>query len=359
MKTKIYLRKTGFIGGLLLGCLVTITSSAQLLYPDLFSWAKSGTYMYDVQIDRTQGRLLRFSVAIGNKGAGAFELHGDVQSDGTTTATQWIYDQQGGHIERYAGTFVFSDHAGHNHFHFANFANYRLRAVVGKNGIGAVVAKSDKVGFAMFDGAVYDRSLPGAPSSPVYIRQELTSLAPEGISVGWADVYARTLGDQWIDITGVPNGQYWIEVTVDPNDLLAESDESNNTTYVKVILKGNHVKTNNDKPSQSALQAVASRVEQPIEAAVVQSQTPEAATITTYPNPNRGEFDATIENGSTGAYQFRLLDSYGKPVAEQVVTKDVDNATAHFNLLQMKPGIYYLSIYHNGETTSRRIVVSH
>jgi hypothetical protein len=359
MKTKIYLSETGFICGLLLSSLVTINSSAQSLYPDLFSWAKPGTYMYDVQIDRTQGKLLRFSVAIGNKGAGPFELHGVVQSDGTTTATQWIYDSNGGHIERYAGTFVFSDHAGHNHFHFANFANYRLRAVTGKNGIGAVVAKSDKVGFAMFDNAVYNRSLPGAPSSPVYLRQEQSSLDPEGISVGWADVYARTLGDQWIDIAGVPNGQYWIEVTVDPNDLLAESDESNNTTYVKVILKGNHVKTNNDKPSPSALLAAASRVEQPVETVAVQSPDKEAEMITTYPNPNRGEFDARVEDSSTGQYQFRLIDSYGKPVDEQIITKDESVATAHFNLIQAKPGIYYLSIYHNGETTSRRILVSH
>src|SRR5438046_8255321 len=102
-------------------------SAAQLLYPDLFSWAKPGTYMYDVQIDKTQGKLLRFSVAIGNKGDGPFELHGVVASDGTTTATQWIYDNTGGHIERYAGTFVFSNHAGHNHFHFATFVNYRIR----------------------------------------------------------------------------------------------------------------------------------------------------------------------------------------------------------------------------------------
>jgi len=121
------------------------------LYPDLFCWAKSGMYMYDVLIDKRQGRkLLRFSTAIANRGAGPLELRAIVESDGTTTATQWIYNDQGGHSERYAGTFVFSGHEGHNHFHFANFANYRLREVLANNAIGAPIATSDKVSFAMF-----------------------------------------------------------------------------------------------------------------------------------------------------------------------------------------------------------------
>ncbi|MBI5202886.1 MAG: IPT/TIG domain-containing protein [Elusimicrobia bacterium] len=221
--------------------------------PDLFAWAKAGTYLHDVQIDATAqpGRkLLRFSTAVANKGRGAFELRATVASDGTTNARQRVYDDQGGYQEYPAGTFVFSSHAGHNHFHYADFANYRLRAVTGSNGLGSVLAASDKVGFAMFDNAVYDLSLPGAPRSSVYQRQEQSSLDPEGISVGWADVYDRSLGDQWIDVTGLPNGAYWLEIEIDPFHRLIESDETNNFTWVKVFINSTSASTNSEQPAQ-------------------------------------------------------------------------------------------------------------
>jgi hypothetical protein len=341
-------------------------TEGKILYPDLFSWAKAGTYMYDVVIDNTAGRLLRFSVAIANKGVGPFELHAIVESDGTTIATQWIYDDQGGHIEKSAGTFVFSDHAGHNHFHFANFANYRLRSVIGNNGIGQVIATSDKISFAMFDVAVYNTSLPGAPASRVYLRPELTSLDPEGISVGWADVYGRTLGDQWIDIAGVPDGQYWLEVTVDPNQLLDESDETNNVTYAKVILKGNKARTNNDRPN-FALTASARTTSLSEDPGLVSSPEPIATTetedgtenfgISAYPNPTNGVFDIVINDDTTGVYQVLVRDFAGATVAEQTIIKEGNRSATTRLELNAREGMYVLSISGNGMTTNRKLVI--
>jgi hypothetical protein len=336
-------------------------TGGKLLYPDLFSWAKQNTYMYDVVIDNTMGRLLRFSVAIANRGSGPFELHAIVESDGTTIATQWIYDSNGGHVEKPAGSFVFSDHAGHNHFHFANFANYRLRTVVNNNGIGPVIATSDKVGFAMFDVATYNLSLPGAPANRVYLRPELSSLDPEGISVGWADVYGRTLADQWIDIAGVPDGQYWLEVTVDPNQLLDESDETNNVTYVKVILKGSKARTNNDQPAISA-SSVAARTASAVDASqqvtdpVISTTTISAQTIDSYPNPSSGTFDVVIADDSTGVYQLLVRDFTGTTIAQQTIIKNSSTATARLDL-SAKEGMYVLSVIGNGVTTNKKIVI--
>lgn len=230
-------------------------AAAAPLPPDLFAWAKAGTYLHDVSIDTTTiagRRLLRLSTAIANKGRGALELRAIVESDGTTTANQRIFDDQGGFQDRFAGTFEFSGHGGHNHFHVADFADYRLRAVTAENGLGPVVAASDKVGFAMFDNAAYDLSLPGAPGSGVYARQEESSLDPQGISVGWADVYDRSLGDQWIDVTTIPAGSYWIEVRIDPRERLVETDETNNTTWVKVLLSSSSASTSNEQPGGPA-----------------------------------------------------------------------------------------------------------
>jgi hypothetical protein len=335
---------------------VTIVSSPQptLLYPDLFSWAKPGTYMHDVQIDKRQGRrLLRFSTASTNKGAGPFELHAVVGSDGSTTATQWIYDDQGGHIERHAGTFVFAGHEDHNHFHFADYANYRLRSVLANNGLGPVVATSDKISFAMFDVTAYDLSLPGAPAVRVYQRPEST-LDRQGISVGWADVYGRSLDGQWIDLAGIPDGQYWLEITIDPRELIAESDETNNTTHVKVILKGNRANTNSDQPSGgTSLLAARSAPVSP----VPESETEAEATIYPYPNPSKGEFYVAIEDEYTGLYFVQIRDFSGNTLQRQTIVKEGKMATTHIALKQAREGIYVLSVFGNGKVTNTKIVI--
>ena len=57
-----------------------------------------------------------------------------------------------------------------------------------------------------------------------------------GISIGYADVYNRSLPGQWADLTGLPSGQYWLEVIADPYDRIQESNETNNTTRILVDL---------------------------------------------------------------------------------------------------------------------------
>lgn len=60
--------------------------------------------------------------------------------------------------------------------------------------------------------------------------------------MGWGDTYAWNLAGQWIDITGLGNGDYWLLSTADPENLLAETDDGNNTAAVKIRIKGNSVK---------------------------------------------------------------------------------------------------------------------
>lgn len=57
-----------------------------------------------------------------------------------------------------------------------------------------------------------------------------------GISVGYADKYQIGYPNQWIDVTGLTAGQYWLEVIADPDNHIRESDETNNTTRVKITL---------------------------------------------------------------------------------------------------------------------------
>jgi hypothetical protein len=58
----------------------------------------------------------------------------------------------------------------------------------------------------------------------------------QGITRGWADVYDSALDCQFLDITDVPAGNYNLRLTVNPDALFNESDMSNNTVEVPVVI---------------------------------------------------------------------------------------------------------------------------
>ena len=57
-----------------------------------------------------------------------------------------------------------------------------------------------------------------------------------GISVGWGDTYSASLPNQFIDITGLGNGQYRLQATADADNLFAEANDSNNSTWVDLSI---------------------------------------------------------------------------------------------------------------------------
>jgi hypothetical protein len=58
----------------------------------------------------------------------------------------------------------------------------------------------------------------------------------QGISVGWEDIYRKTLPGQSISLCGVAGGTYWLEAEVDPLDGILEEDETNNAAAVLVTV---------------------------------------------------------------------------------------------------------------------------
>jgi hypothetical protein len=175
-------------------------------------------------IEGSSQKLLRFSNAVPNTGGGPLEVYGTVQPDGTTFAYQRVWNDNGTFSDYHAGTFVFAGHQDHNHWHFADFADYDLRAVTASQGVGVLVTTSQKVTFCLMDVTRYD---PAAGSSRYRCSKQ-------GITVGWADVYEKTLEGQWIDITRVPDGTYWLESVADPADRLRETNDANNTSRVRI-----------------------------------------------------------------------------------------------------------------------------
>src|SRR5438132_9748728 len=110
----------------------------------------------------------------------------------------------------------------HGHYHFNNYANYRLL-----NSNGQSVATGLKIGFCLLDSIRWEAN---APSNPKY------DCGNQGIQKGWGDVYDSTLDGQWIDITGVPDGNYTLEMEVNPQHRLPESNYDNNITRIPITI---------------------------------------------------------------------------------------------------------------------------
>ena len=101
--------------------------------------------------------------------------------------------------------------------------------------MGAVVAEGDKTSFCIIDLGIHDSSLPNyVPGGEFHSCSSTT----QGLSVGWIDVYTKGLAGQSIDISTVPAGTYWLESEVDPDDMVLETDETNNITRILVSLGG-------------------------------------------------------------------------------------------------------------------------
>lgn len=196
-----------------------------MLLPDLKPWANQSLgFLYDWTV---QGNDLRLTSAVANIGEGALELRGGATVGTVQEVYQRIFDTDGSYTDVLAGTFIY--HIEHDHIHFEEFAEFRLRAVTADGGIGDIVAAGDKVSFCLLDVERY-----GAQGTDV--PHYLSCGQIQGISVGWADVYDRGLPGQSIEITNVPDGEYWLEVVADPLNHIMESDETNNVTQIKINL---------------------------------------------------------------------------------------------------------------------------
>ena len=208
-------------------------------YPDLVTLPPS-----EVRLQNSAGRrYLRFSNVIANLGRGRLEVFAEHNAaTGMTDAFQQLYthDSSGNWIPtatRHVGTFEF--HSTHDHWHLEGFARYELRDVAPDGSIGGtILSLSAKVSFCLLDSVAANLNLEHA--EPRTFTQCGVDI-PQGISVGWADVYRWNLPGQSLDITGLSNGTYWLVSTADPFDLLAEGGgaaEINNTGAVKINIKG-------------------------------------------------------------------------------------------------------------------------
>lgn len=197
-------------------------------------------------------KCLRFDTTVANIGDGPFEARFEHGSD--FRIMQRVYRSNGESYERQAGHW--EPHVTHLHFHYRDYAHNRLwkssrngeklgntpirsqskaphqqknlERDDSKNGV--CTLDTDNIWFGRKgDAARTYTNSPGACAGS----------EPLGISVGWADTYRYDFPDQYIEISGIKDGYYLLESEVNPDGTAAESDTSDNSTFVLIRICGN------------------------------------------------------------------------------------------------------------------------
>ncbi len=217
-----------------------ITEEAQL--PDLIPWMHYSKNAR-VRVDRQTGeRILNFAGTTSNLGDGPLRMGiGGTPEEDYRPAHQIIENADGSTSDPLVGSFYWHAAPGHNHYHFDDFVEYRLREINEDGSPGDIVGTSHKAGFCLMDSLVRDSDHPNAPLTPRFRGLNCYKGIEQGISPGWADHYParqglETLDGQSINIEGLPSGEYFLEIAADPNDVIHESDETNNVGRVKVTI---------------------------------------------------------------------------------------------------------------------------
>jgi len=213
-----------------------MTNPPESALPDLVplpAWAISTTHA-------ARRDLLSFSATVWVGGNGPLDVQGfRVKSSPVMSAYQYFW-QNGQVIGRVrAGTMGFDSQPGHNHWHFEQFAAYKLLRPSGK-----LALRSQKTGFCIAPTDPVNLLLPDAVWQPSFVGFSGQCGSPtalwvrEMMPVGWGDTYFQSIAGQAFDITKLPNGTYYIEVIANPGHLLHETRAGNDVTLRKVVISG-------------------------------------------------------------------------------------------------------------------------
>jgi hypothetical protein len=194
-------------------------------------------------------RKLRFESGLGNVGDGPIEVRPNQARKcppGKHNASQFFYrdvNRNGRYnpridtqtARRSAGCMVF--HPYHDHWHFEAASRYTLikpdrprMNTVARRKMSFCLRDSTRVP-ARFGTWNY-REAYGACSR----------YSPQGISVGWVDVYQSFLAGQAVRFPRrMGNGLYCLRIEVDPQNQLVENDDENNTSVRAFFVRGDRV----------------------------------------------------------------------------------------------------------------------
>ena len=121
---------------------------------------------------------------------------------------------------------------GHWHYHLKNAAEYTLWTADRSRQV--ALAQKTEAGFCLEDSQRWGGNRPAAydSSNNGFCLQNPNGPQPGplvmGITQGYRDIYYAGLSYQWVDISNVAPGDYQLASRSDPNNVIEETDESNN-----------------------------------------------------------------------------------------------------------------------------------
>ncbi|MGW8359384.1 lysyl oxidase family protein [Streptomyces wedmorensis] len=209
--------------------------------PDLRSLPAYGITISDGGQNIPGKDYLAFSANVWNAGPAQLVVDG-FRSPGKAKmdAYQYFYDANGKQVGYTpTGTMEWDPRPGHVHWHFTDFASYRLLKADKKEAV-----RSGKEAFCLANTDAVDYTVKNANWHPfntdlaTACGQENSISVREVLDVGSGDTYTQDLPGQSFDITDIPNGTYYIQVLANPAKRLKETNLDNNSALRKVVLGG-------------------------------------------------------------------------------------------------------------------------
>ncbi|MFG3039347.1 lysyl oxidase family protein [Streptomyces sp. NPDC048330] len=209
--------------------------------PDLRSLPAYGITISDGGQNVPGKDYLAFSANVWNAGPAQLVVDG-FRSPGKAKmdAYQYFYDANGKQVGYTpTGTMEWDPRPGHVHWHFTDFASYRLLKADQKEAV-----RSGKEAFCLANTDAVDYTVKNANWHPyntdlsTACGQENSISVREVLDVGSGDTYTQDLPGQSFDITDLPNGTYYIQVLANPAKRLKETNLDNNSALRKVVLGG-------------------------------------------------------------------------------------------------------------------------
>ncbi|POM26340.1 Lysyl oxidase [Actinomadura rubteroloni] len=188
----------------------------------------------------TRPDYLAFAANVWNAGPSPLVVDGFRVKQGLMDAYQYFFDGNGRQVG-YArtGGMEWDARHGHEHWHFKDFASYRLLGADKKE-----VVRSQKEAFCLANTDAINQLVRNANWKPENTDLhtacgDLSSLSVrEVLDVGSGDTYVQDLPGQSFDISHLKNGTYYIQVIANPAHRLFEGNLNNNVSLRKVILGG-------------------------------------------------------------------------------------------------------------------------
>lgn len=201
----------------------------------------TGCNPYEIVFEGARN-CLRFDTVVVNFGRGPLELRYQTTSGARTQQTvQRILTSDGEHFDQPAGDYQL--HPTHAHFHYGRMFAANLWAADGKGRVTghSALRETQKSGFCFYDAQNYwdgsNRSVPRSYSADDCRRaqtDEDDAIIVTGLSRGWMDLYDYEMDGQYIEVSDILPGSYVLEIVIDPDDLIRETDETDNRITLPV-----------------------------------------------------------------------------------------------------------------------------